>query len=132
MLNIPTHSYYTRKDSYKFRNCNKLIAFAKEGSTALYAKSNPDCTNLGNYTKNDIVGISVNGDARKNWHLYLQLAVNEMLLAITAGATIVADNEYDRNRKYNQMTEGYLVAVLVQNGYIEKVAGSGVWDCSNS
>jgi hypothetical protein len=132
MLNIPTFNKYSRKDALKFKNCNKLIAYAKEGSTAIYAQANPDCTNVGNYTTDDIVGISVNGDARNNWHANLQLATAEMKLAIAAGATIVADNEYDRNRKYNYMTEGYLVIVLTKYGCIEKPIGSGVWDCSNA
>jgi hypothetical protein len=132
MLTIPIHNYYNRKDAIKFKNCNKLIAFAKEGSTAMYAKANPNCTNLGSYTKDDIVGVSVNGDSRKNWHANLQLAVAEMRLAIDAGATIIADNEYDRNRKHNYITEGYLVTILTKCGCIEKPLGSGIWDCSRS
>ena len=60
MLNIPTFTKYNHKDANKFRNCNKLIAYAHEGSTALYARFNLDWVNCGSYTKDDIVGVSLN------------------------------------------------------------------------
>jgi hypothetical protein len=132
MLVIPTYTNHNRKDANKFRNCNKLIAYAQEGSTALYALSNQDCTNCGSYTKDDVVGISLNGASRKNWQVYMEYAIDELKFAIAAGATIVADNYYDRNRSYNYHTEGYLVEVLTQLGCVERPSGSGVWDCSNS
>jgi hypothetical protein len=132
MLNIPTFTKYNKKDAIKFRKCNKLIAYAQEGSTALYARSNPDRVNCGNYNKDDIVGISLNGASRPNWRETMQLAINELKLAIDAGATIVADDFYDRNREYNYHTEGHLVTVLAKHGYIERPSGSGIWKCNKS
>ena len=79
-----------------------------------------DVCNTGSYNKDDIVGISVNGQRRNR----IGVDPIELALAIEAGATLITDNKYHRNRPYN-IGEREVAKILVDNNYHE--IGGGVW-----
>jgi hypothetical protein len=94
---------YLEKDLKKFELCNKLIAKgAPNSSTHMYATEDTfgfgqNNINSNSYTKNDVVGVSING-SRKN-----RISFDRELVykALESGAIIIADNKYDRERHYN-------------------------------
>jgi hypothetical protein len=128
-LTIKASNSMQRKDANKFKNANKLIAFGNSGSsTSWYASTNTESTNVGEYTSDDTVAVSLNGGKRADKTENYNKALEEVKKAVSVGATIVADNKYDREREYNKETEGELARVLSEElGYEEKVDGSGVW-----
>jgi hypothetical protein len=124
---INAEGKYQEKDKKKFAKANKLISFGIEGSSYKYAQDNKELTNVGSYSSSDIVGVSINGSTRKNWQQNFNETLKEVAKAIEAGATVVADNEYDRNRKHNKETEGTFALYMVGQDYAETSKGSGVW-----
>ena len=122
--------YYTNKDKEKFANWTKLISRGAIGSSShkyglgqvldIFDKEN---INSGTYDYNDIVGISVNGSRRDR----ISFDKNEVLRAIKADATIITDNEFNRNRQFN-IGERELAEFLIKHNYgFHNHQKGGVW-----
>lgn len=121
IVQLTTRTNYTAKDQLKANLATKFIGRGSEqSSTNQYAKDFGILANCGIYTANDKVFVSTEG-ARKN---RVPLQTNEVMLAINAKATIIADDPYNRNRPYN-IGEKELEALLIANNYIEVKAG--IW-----
>jgi hypothetical protein len=111
---------YLDKDVKKFSICNKLISQGSTGSSShRYSlgeldkyRNKPLIINADEYTRTDIVGVSVNGYRKDR----VSFDNNLVLKAIAAGATIVKDNEYNTERKFN-IGERELRDFLKENGY---------------
>lgn len=111
------------KDQAKSDQANKFIGFGKEGSsTAQYQEAWGDKANTGEYAAEDKVFISVSPNLEET-----SPTIAEVDKAIEAGATIIADDYANRNRKYNRTGEGRLAKYLAQQGYQEVESGSGIW-----
>ena len=121
---------YQSKDFEKFAKCNKLITRGVVGSSShkyMFMHSKWDI-NTGEYTCDDIVGVSVNGN-RKN---RVKFDSDEVYQAIDAGARIITDNQHNRERPYN-IGERELAKFMVSYGckYFDHPKG-GVWIPPNS
>jgi len=109
---------YIEKDIKKFSICNKLISRGTSGSSSdlytkgMYLNIPKENINCRDYNKNDIVGISVNGN-RPNRISFDKELVD---LAIKAGSTIVIDNQKNRLRQYN-VGEREIEKYLIKNNY---------------
>ena len=93
---------YLDKDRKKFSVCNAIITRGVTGSSSDKYKNNNILRlnleiNKEEYSKKDVVGISVNG-MRKN-----RLSFDRKLVekAIESGAIIVKDNDFNTNRQFN-------------------------------
>lgn len=93
------------KAVFKAKNSNKFIGFGKEWtSTAYYEQQYRDAgrdVNSGNYTSSDIVFMSVNGGGVASDQA-IEATVAEAIIALDAGAKVVADSEaYLNGSTYN-------------------------------
>lgn len=116
------------KDQTKSNKATQYIGIGKEGSsTALYAEAWGDRANSGEYTAEDTVFISMNGNPSKGVSLKNSPELVGLIKkAMGAGATLITDNkEYREGSKYNQ-GERDLAEFLTKNGY-EEQNGSGTW-----
>lgn len=122
-VRLPVRNRYTPKDQTKADFCNKFIGRGSlVSSTGAYARAYGEMANCGEYTADDHVMVSVEG------HRPGRMRFNpfEVGKAVKAGATIVADTFYHRQRPYN-IGERELAAFLQKNGYVEQPKGSGFW-----
>lgn len=118
---LPKNSPYAAKDQAKSDRATKFIGRGAPGSsTAAYAKAWGDRANTGEYTEEDVVFISVNG----NRPGAISPPWGEIKKAMSAGATIVTDKEGDRARPFNT-GERAVAEFLTNNGYFE--AKPGEW-----
>ncbi len=112
-VKLPVTGRYTAKDQLKADECNKFIGHgSSRSSTNKYREAYGEQANCGHYTESDRVFVSVEG-ARKN---RVPLNESEVMLAVKAGASIVADTVFNRNRPYN-VGERALAKLLRDNGY---------------
>ncbi len=105
---------YQDKDAIKFAACNKLITRGAVGSSShkyMFEHYKWEI-NPGQYTCDDIVGVSVNGNRKDR----ISFDSNEVYKAIEAGATIITDNNANRYRAYN-VGERELAEFLIDWGY---------------
>ena len=115
-------SYYTDKDKKKFAVCDKLISRGAVGSSSWrYSQEGighikPEMVYCGHYTRNDVVGISVNG-ARKD---RVSFDPSEVKKALEADSIVVIDNDYHANRHFN-IGERELRQFLLDNDYVKVV-----------
>ena len=117
-------SPYLTKDQAKSNQANKFIGYGVKGSsTDQYRQDWGDKANTGSYTQNDKVFVSTNG--KRNNRIGLDTYKSELDLAIQANATLITDNQNDRNRNYN-IGERELASYLSEHGYIEN-NGNGIW-----
>ncbi|WP_411350591.1 hypothetical protein [Moraxella lincolnii] len=117
-------SPYLTKDQAKSNQANKFIGYGVKGSsTDQYRQDWGDKANTGSYTQNDKVFVSTNG--KRNNRIGLDAYKSELDLAIQANATLITDNQNDRNRNYN-IGERELASYLSEHGYIEN-NGNGIW-----
>lgn len=125
----------TKKDQDKFNQLGgitKYVGFGKPGSsTDHYGKTTfKDIANKGEYKKEDIVGVSVNGRGANRLPLSSPEFLAELGKAVAAGVTFVADTkEYRDSSDYN-IGEHELSKYLREAGYVED-NGSGVWRPKN-
>lgn len=120
-VKLPVTGRFTAKDQLKANECNKFIGHGSpRSSTNKYREAYGEQANCGHYTESDRVFVSVEG-ARKN---RVPLNENEVMLAIKAGATIVADTPNNRYRMYN-VGERELSALLLNNYYRDKANSYG-------
>lgn len=112
-------SHLQRKDAYKFKECNVLIAMGVAGSSSAMYAAYCSPVNPGVYKATDVVGISVNGARRGR----VSFDASEVKLAIEAGATLVTDKPVDRDRAFN-VGERELASWLRDHDYVET---NGVW-----
>lgn len=119
---LPKTGPYTAKDQAKSDKANKFIGRGSPGSsTAAYAKAWGDRANVGEYTENDVVFVSVNGN-RPN---ALTPPWAEIKKAMLGNATLITDKPADRARPFNS-GERLMAEFLGENGYFEKSPGEWV------
>lgn len=117
-----TDSPFRYKDGMKFKAISKFIGRGSErSSTHRYSQALEPIANTGEYKSTDIVGVSIEGKRA----MRLSFDKDEVLLALGARATIIADAQGDRRRNYN-VGERELAVFLIENAY-EEVAETGVW-----
>jgi len=113
---------YVNKDAEKFADITKFIGEGSiNSSTHRYAEALAEIANTGEYSADDVVGVSVEG-ARRN---RIPLNKEELLLAIKAEAMIITDTHYHRHRLYN-VGEREAEALLLAMGYREQ-SSQGTW-----
>ncbi|UNU73304.1 hypothetical protein LU293_09615 [Moraxella nasovis] len=116
-------SPYLAKDQAKSDIANKFIGFgAKGSSTDVYRQDWGNKANTGSYTSTDKVFVSINGK-RPN-RIGVEAYKAELDLAIQAGAVLITDKAYDRNRPFN-VGEREVAEYLNQKGYVE--TSDGIW-----
>lgn len=104
---------YFKKDIAKFKICNKLISRGvAHSSSNVY--SGYKIANLGIYSEDDVVGVSVNGARRDR----LTFDRNEIDLAIAVGVSFVLDNDKNALRLFN-IGEREIRSYLESKGYIK-------------
>jgi len=123
-----------KKAPVKASVANKYIGFGVAGSsTAAYAEEiahNGGDVNVDDYTTDNVVFVSINGN--RPWAEPMQEKTIELARhALLHGAVLITDNEYHRNRKYNN-GERLLAEALLDAGasYEEQTIGGitiGVW-----
>lgn len=125
-----TNSKYARKDLLKALLASQMIGQGSPGSsTARYSEAAGELANTGRYHARDVVFVSVNGQ-RGGRFAPLDAggrprgAYRNLVRAISAGATLIADASTSRSRPYN-VGERELAHYLARNGYSELAAG--VW-----
>lgn len=125
-VSFPEGNSHKGKDERKFNQLGGLTKFIGfgTGSTGLYAKALAAIANKETYTKDDIVGVSVNG--KRPGRVPVRGTDVERLVraAAQAGATIIADEEENRT-DYN-LGERELAELLRELGYSD-TNGNGVW-----
>lgn len=119
-LGIRNPAQYRLKDVEKAKIANKFIGYGAEGSiTDLYSIVLPrEVVNCGTYTADDVVFVSVNGIRGNRVSLEHPALRKQLVAAVLAGANIVCDNEYHRNRSFN-IGERELATTLVCADYME-------------
>lgn len=118
---LPVTGPYTAKDQRKSDLATCFIGRGSpRSSTHKYMLAWGERANKGTYTADDIVFVSVEG-ARNG---RVPLDTDELLKAITAGATIITDPLWHRTRPYN-VGEREVEAFLLDHSYDE--AAHGVW-----
>lgn len=123
---LPFKNQYTAKDQEKSDKATKYIGFGVEGSsTENYRKSWGLFANSSQYSKDDKVFVSVNGNTKNRVTIQDGKFKKELDLAIDAGVTFISDNAEHRNRPYN-IGERELVEYLISKGY-QETDGNGVW-----
>ncbi|MCA9367042.1 hypothetical protein KC887_02115 [Candidatus Kaiserbacteria bacterium] len=129
-VQLKGRSPYAGKDQLKADNATCFIGQGSAASsTAQYARDFGDLANKGTYTANDRVFISVEG-ARRN---RVDFDTNEIKKAVDAGATLITDSPYHRNRPYNLVGEGRLAAFLRDCGCTETIhQGYSTWKNGSS
>ncbi len=119
---LPKTSRYAAKDQVKSDRANKFIGRGAPGSsTAAYAEAWGSRANVGEYSPEDAVFISVNG----NRPGALTPPWPEIKKAMSAGATLITDVPADRNRSFNT-GERAVADFLDGNGYFEESPGTWV------
>lgn len=117
-------SPYHAKDQAKSDKATQFIGLGSVGSsTDVYRKDWQDKANTGEYTSEDVVFVSING----NKHNRIPFSAIKHLVdkAIITGVTFITDNSYHRNRRYN-IGEREVANYLSSNGYKE-TNGNGIW-----
>lgn len=123
---LPSKNQYTAKDQEKSDKANKFIGYGlKDSSTEKYRQVWGLFANVGDYSKDDKVFVSVNGNTNGRVSIHDAKFKNELELATDAGATIISDNTEHRNRPYN-IGERELAEYLISKGY-QETDGNGVW-----
>ena len=91
-----------KKATAKASIANKFIGFgAPNSSTELYQKQAGEYANVGNYTKDDTVFVSINGKVKNAIEYQLQ-TIDEAVKAIRSGARLLTDSaEYLDKSSYN-------------------------------
>ncbi len=84
------------------------------GSTGQYRTDTKCYANTGNYTKNDVIFLSVNGNVNA---LNLEKTKQELAIAIKSGSTIIKDNETYLSTSIYNKGERLISAHLLQNDY---------------
>ena len=111
---------YVTKDQDKADQATKFIGRGSEkSSTARYAVDFGELANSGNYTSDDVVFISAEGNRGGR----VEPDFNEIDLAIEAGASFITDVEAQRNTNYNKVGEGKVAEYLINSGYTEYEPG---------
>ncbi len=120
---------YLNKDIAKFSPCNKLITRGVTGSSSdKYRYTNPfgiaqqDINSL-NFNSDDIVGVSVNGKRKSRLCFDSELVTKALL----AGASIVTDNNYHRNRTFNIGERELAQMLMTYNVSYSENNTMGVW-----
>lgn len=121
MVQLPRTSPWTSKDQAKSDQATCFIGRGSpRSSTNAYAKAWGTRANKGVYSPGDIVFISVEGNRAGR----IKPDLVEIGKAMVAGATLVTDTPYHRNRPYN-VGEREVAYFLEAHGYQE--ASPGVW-----
>lgn len=131
-LSIAPTKSIDKKATAKGSISNKFIGFADGidgSSTAEYARQAKDKANVGTYSSNDVVFVSIPG-MRGNAeirHREQQKTIEEALKALQQGATLITDNEeYTNKSSYNEgekklaqalKSAGAIYSERVVNGY---------------
>ena len=111
---------HVTKDQDKADQATKFIGRgSKRSSTARYAADFGELANSGNYTSDDVVFISAEGDRGGR----VEPDFNEIDLAIEAGASFITDVEAQRNTSFNKVGEGKVAEYLINSGYTEYEPG---------
>jgi hypothetical protein len=117
-------SPYLAKDQAKSDRANKFIGRgSSRSSTEAYRRSWGSLANTGNYTPDDIVFISAEGNRGSR----LAPDFDEILKAVAGRARIITDLKSDRNRSYN-LGEREVAEFLSRNGYVEIRDGQWIPD----
>ena len=112
MPKLTTRNSFGYKDQMKADISNKFIGRGSAASsTNQYAKDYGDKANTGDYLSSDIVFISAEGNRTGR----LLPDVTEIVKACEAGATLVTDSPYHRNRQYN-VGERFVADLLIKQG----------------
>lgn len=112
MPKLTTRNSYGFKDQMKADISNKFIGRGSAASsTNQYAKDFKDMANTGHYVSSDVVFISAEGNRTGR----LLPDVTEIVKACEAGATLVTDSPYHRNRQYN-VGERFVADLLIKQG----------------
>ena len=112
MPKLTIRNSFGYKDQMKADISNKFIGRGSAASsTNQYAKDYGDKANTGNYVSSDVVFISAEGNRTGR----LLPNVNEIVKACEAGATLVTDSPYHRNRQYN-VGERFVADLLIKQG----------------
>ncbi len=112
MTKLTIRNSFGYKDQMKADISNKFIGRGSAASsTNQYAKDYGDKANTGNYVSSDVVFISAEGNRTGR----LLPDVTEIVKACEAGATLVTDSPYHRNRQYN-VGERFVADLLIKQG----------------
>ena len=112
MPKLTIRNSFGYKDQMKADISNKFIGRGSAASsTNQYAKDYGDKANTGDYLSSDVVFISAEGNRTGR----LLPDVTEIVKACEAGATLVTDSPYHRNRQYN-VGERFVADLLIKQG----------------
>jgi hypothetical protein len=116
---------YFKKDLEKARYATKFIGRGSTASsTNKYMVAAGNLANCGIYSQDDIIFVSAEGMRGGR----IPVDISELEKAVSAKATFVTDDEYNRNRPYN-LGEREVANFLIKNGYID--TGKGIWKFEN-
>ena len=111
-MKLTIRNSFGYKDQMKADISNKFIGRGSAASsTNQYAKDYGDKANTGDYVSSDVVFISAEGNRTGR----LLPDVTEIVKACEAGATLVTDSPYHRNRQYN-VGERFVADLLIKQG----------------
>jgi hypothetical protein len=117
---LPKTGPYTAKDQAKSDKANKFIGRGAPGSsTEAYARAWGARANAGDYSKDDVIFVSANG----NRPGALTPPWPEIKKAMSAKATIITDAAEDRARPFNS-GERSVAEFLSSHGYAESSPGT--------
>ena len=118
-VDLGTSGPYTKKDQAKSDQATKFIGRGSDrSSTAKYAKAWGDRANTGQYTADDVVFISAEGN--RGGRVAPDFA--EIGSAVNAGATVITDSKANRERDFN-VGEREVAKFLTDSGYREVSPG---------
>lgn len=118
---LPVRNQYSAKDQRKADLCTKFIGRGSTfSSTRAYQEAFGALANSGEYTKDDLIFVSAEGNRRGR----VLPDFNELLKAIEAKASFITDDFYNRQRPYN-VGEREVVNFLSYHGYTE--TNPGIW-----
>ena len=116
-MKLTIRNAFGYKDQMKADISNKFIGRGSAASsTNQYAKDYGDKANTGDYVSSDVVFISAEGNRTGR----LLPNANEIVKACEAGATLVTDSPYNRNRQYN-VGERFVAELLIRQGCEETI-----------
>lgn len=116
-MKLSIRNSFGYKDQMKADISNKFIGRGSAtSSTNQYAKDYGDKANTGDYLSTDVVFISAEGNRTGR----LLPDVTEIVRACEAGATLVTDSPYHRNRQYN-VGERFVAELLIRQGCEETI-----------
>lgn len=117
MPQLTKKSPYAYKDQCKADVAGKFIGVGSpNSSTNQYAKDYGEYANTGIYDQHDSIFISAEGNRSGR----INPNFDEIGLAIKAGAILITDTPYNRNRSYN-VGERQVAAFLEMHNYQESV-----------